>query len=84
MKSLYTLIELAAFYETRLKLRKGDALFRVAFARIEDVPQVFPKLAVDPQIDLNRDPFPVLIGNELNSSHISIMPHLGIPGRLQT
>jgi len=74
MESLYTPIELAAFHKTRLKLRKWNAVFRIPLARVKHVLQVFPQLAVDRQINLDRDPFSMFIGDKLNSSHISIMP----------
>jgi hypothetical protein len=49
----------------------------IPFPRVEEIFEVLPQLAMDRQIDLDRDPFSSLIGDILNSSHISIMPQRG-------
>ncbi len=81
IENLYTLIQLAALQEVGFEFRNRYTLFRLPFARVEDILQIFPKFTMDPQIDLNRDSLAVLIGNKLNSCHISIMPHRGIEVR---
>jgi len=67
--------EPSALYEGSLDSLQWDALLLAARVGDDGILYVFPQPCVLPQVNLNRDPLAVVVGDELDSFHVSILPH---------